>query len=89
MCSPESELVSSVNGRASIAAQAVPMKKYEPNSRYWLWMNAMDTKPAAPISRLTTYAVLSDLKRGITIDQRIEPTACAANTTPTQLPAAW
>ena len=54
MCSPFSALVSRVKGRASIAAQAAPMRKYDTNSRYWLWMKAMEMKPAAPISRLTT-----------------------------------
>ena len=29
------------------------------------------------------------LKRGSTAAHRMEPTACTANSTPTQLPAAW
>ena len=41
-------------GSASIAAQAAQIMKYDRKRRSWLWMKATDTKPAAPMSKLTT-----------------------------------
>ena len=72
---PVSAFVSNAKGSANIAAHAQPISKNDTASKYWSWMKYVEMKPAAPSNKLTEYAVLGLRNMGMTIAQRIEPTA--------------
>ena len=70
--------VKMVNGIASIAAHAAPIRAYDINSMYWLFTNIHQMKPRAPTNREIAYApfiVKRFSKTGIRVAQSIEPTA--------------
>ena len=88
MLPPCSELVSMVNGHASIAAHVHPINRKGMKRSHGLEMKATPRKPMAPSTRLSEYENLRLPMRGRSIAQITLPTACTAKRIPTQSPAA-
>ena len=75
---PDIAFVMIVNGIASIAAHAAPIKAYDIKSVYWFEINILEMKPIAPTSSDMIYApfIVKRFSRiGISVAQIIEPTA--------------
>ena len=75
MCPPVNALVSIVNGKASIAAQAHPINKKERNNTYLSWIKNMEINPIPPKMRLNALINLRFLNKGIMIAHKTEPIA--------------